>query len=258
MDLFGPLLTRSATGNKYILVITDSFSKYTELAAIPNKTAETVAKAFFESWICRHGVPVMIISDRGKEFLNSVMVDLCGYLGINHNATSSYHPQTNSQAETYNKTMIRYLSSMLDNSMTLDWEEQLPAMMMAYNCHVQRATHETPFFLTYLHSPRLPYFDLEKPHLLYGEDWSSLAFTRMKDAFKQVRSNLESAREVREKYFNKKTKERVFKVGDPVLVKFPNHPRGVNPKIWKKWKGCLLYTSPSPRDLSTSRMPSSA
>ena len=95
----------------------------------------------------------MIVSDRGKEFLNSIMVDLCGYLGINHNATSSYHPQTNSQAETYNKTMIRYLASLLDNTMTLDWEEQLPAMMMAYNCHVQRVTHETPFFLTYLHSP---------------------------------------------------------------------------------------------------------
>ena len=69
------------------------------MAAIPDKTAVTVAKAFFESWICRHGVPVMIISDRGKEFLDSAMVDLCGYLGINHNATSSYHPQTNSQAE---------------------------------------------------------------------------------------------------------------------------------------------------------------
>ena len=27
---------------------------------------------------------------------------------------------------------------------------------------------------------------------------------------------------------------------------------------WKKMEGCLLYTSPSPRDLSTSRMPSSA
>ena len=54
MDLFGPLLCRSATGNKYIMVITDSFSKYTELAAIPDKTAVTVAKAFFDSWICRH------------------------------------------------------------------------------------------------------------------------------------------------------------------------------------------------------------
>ena len=30
--------------------------------------------------------------------------------------------------------------------------------------------------------------------------------------------------------------------------------------LWRLWlaEGCLLYTSPSPRDLSTSRMPSSA
>ena len=28
--------------------------------------------------------------------------------------------------------------------------------------------------------------------------------------------------------------------------------------IFAMYKGCLLYTSPSPRDLSTSRMPSSA
>ena len=30
------------------------------------------------------------------------------------------------------------------------------------------------------------------------------------------------------------------------------------PVIKEGWKSCLLYTSPSPRDLSTSRMPSSA
>ena len=31
------------------------------------------------------------------------------------------------------------------------------------------------------------------------------------------------------------------------------------PPSWQHWCGtCLLYTSPSPRDLSTSRMPSSA
>ena len=131
---------------------------------------------------------------------------------------------------------------MLDNTMTLDWEEQLPAMMKAYNCHVQRATHETPFFLTYLHSPRLPYFDLEKPRLLYGEDWSSLAFTKMQTAFRQVKDNLESARDAREKYFNQKTKDRSFKVGDCVLVKFPNAPRGVNPKFYKKWKGVFRVT----------------
>ena len=29
-------------------------------------------------------------------------------------------------------------------------------------------------------------------------------------------------------------------------------------KILRQYENCLLYTSPSPRDLSTSRMPSSA
>ena len=38
-----------------------------------------------------------------------------------------------------------------------------------------------------------------------------------------------------------------------------DYPRKEGPKL--RWEGvsfCLLYTSPSPRDLSTSRMPSSA
>ena len=169
MDLFGPLKVRSANGKKYIMVMTDAFSKFTELAAICDKEADTVAKAFFERWICRYRVPAMIVSDRGKEFLNDTMKKLCEFMGMDHNPTSSYHPQSNAQAETYNKTMIRYLSCMLDNNTTLDWEEMLPAMMMSYNCHVHRATKESPFFLTYLHNPRLPYFNLDKPQPLYGQ-----------------------------------------------------------------------------------------
>ena len=41
---------------------------------------------------------------------------------------------------------------------------------------------------------------------------------------------------------------------DVVHVKWSNCPSG----DYNRAKGCLLYTSPSPRDLSTSRMPSSA
>ena len=40
----------------------------------------------------------------------------------------------------------------------------------------------------------------------------------------------------------------------------PKEPEkvSVSPEPEKKTEPCLLYTSPSPRDLSTSRMPSSA
>ena len=95
MNLFCPLLCRSVSRKKYILVITDAFSNYTELVAIPDKSASTVAQSFLECWIFRHGVPRSIVSDRGKEFLNTVMKDLCDYMGIDHRATSSYHPQSN-------------------------------------------------------------------------------------------------------------------------------------------------------------------
>ena len=38
-----------------------------------------------------------------------------------------------------------------------------------------------------------------------------------------------------------------------------HHDDDMDEIIYKEWiKACLLYTSPSPRDLSTSRMPSSA
>jgi hypothetical protein len=67
-DLFGPLKT-STNGKKYILVMTDAFSKYVELVAIPDKEAFTTATAFFNCWICRFGVPNELITDRGKELM---------------------------------------------------------------------------------------------------------------------------------------------------------------------------------------------
>ena len=64
MDLFGPL--RTDTGKKFVLCMTDAFSKYAEIVAIKNKEAETVAEAVFNHLICSHGTPVMLLSDQGK------------------------------------------------------------------------------------------------------------------------------------------------------------------------------------------------
>jgi hypothetical protein len=62
MDLFGPCKT-SDMGNKYILTITDALTKYSEIVAIPNKEAETVADAVFTKWVCRYGCPAIIHTD---------------------------------------------------------------------------------------------------------------------------------------------------------------------------------------------------
>ena len=89
----------------YILCITDAFKKYMELVAIYNKEENTVAEAIFEKWFCRHGIPMEIVTDGGKEFCAMVLEALMTYMGAMHLKTAPYHPQCNSQAEVANKTI---------------------------------------------------------------------------------------------------------------------------------------------------------
>jgi len=159
-DLFGPLKT-SEKGKKYILCITDAFTKYVELVAITNKEASTIADAIFQKWICRYGCPLQITTDNGKEFCAQLSEHLFQQLGSTHLKTSPYHPQCNSQVEIVNKTIAKYLASFVDES-TLDWELFLPPLMFCYNTSVHTSTKTSPHFLTYGYFPRLP--------LLFGED----------------------------------------------------------------------------------------
>jgi hypothetical protein len=76
INLYGPLKT-SAAGNHYVVVMTDAFTKYVELAAIPNKTEDQVAKVLFERWFCRFSTPTVMISDQGKEFCNELVNRHC-------------------------------------------------------------------------------------------------------------------------------------------------------------------------------------
>jgi IS30 family transposase len=128
-NLFGPLKTTSGD-KKFILCLTDAFTKYVELVTIPNKEAFTVATNILNRWICRFGLPLKIVTDQGKEFTNLMASQLFKALNIKHSMTSSYHPQCNSQAEVCNKTIAKYLAAFVDSS-TLDWEPYVPALMFA-------------------------------------------------------------------------------------------------------------------------------
>jgi hypothetical protein len=235
MDLLGPLKTTTA-GNKYIMVITDAFTKYAEVIAIENKEAKTIARVFFERWICRFSVPWAIVTDQGKEFCNKILEELCKLWGVDKTRTSPFHPQTNSSAESYNRTIIKYMRAILDNSKTLEWEEMIPSMMLAYNTHIHRSTKETPFFLTFAHDPRLPFFDIAKPKVMYHDNYATESFRQVQWAFQTVFENQEEARKIRETYYNKKTTERVFLPGERVLIYYPNVPKGINQKFYKRWR----------------------
>ena len=63
MDFVGPLV-ESTQGNLHMLVITDPFSKFAEVIATPNQTAEVTANALWFGYCGKHGVPAILHSDQ--------------------------------------------------------------------------------------------------------------------------------------------------------------------------------------------------
>ena len=63
----------SKTGKENVLVMTDTFSKFSVTVVTPNQKALTVAKALVEKWFHVYGIPSRIHSDQGKSFDNEVI-----------------------------------------------------------------------------------------------------------------------------------------------------------------------------------------
>ena len=141
-DILGPL-PKTSNGNRYILVIADYFTKWTEAFAIPDQTAETVAKCLVNEVISRYGVPAYIHSDQGRQFESHLYQEVCTLLDIKKTRTTPYHPQSDGMVERFNRTFERLLSAFVNAEHT-DWDERLPYVMMAYRSSVNETTGYTP------------------------------------------------------------------------------------------------------------------
>jgi transposase InsO family protein len=98
------------SNKKFILCITDAFTKYAVVTAIANKEAEMVADAIYKDWFIKFGIPAQIHTDRGKEFVNKLLAELFQLLNVQHTKTSPAHPQCNAQVEVFNKTVKKVLA----------------------------------------------------------------------------------------------------------------------------------------------------
>jgi hypothetical protein len=154
-----------------------------------------------------------MISDQGKEFCNELVNRLCALWDVDKRRTSPYYPQTNSSAKSYNRSMRKYITVMLDKNPTIDWEDLLPSMMLSYKGNVHRATGDSPFFLTFAHDPRLPYFNIEKPRMFYDSSYVSDMYEISRAAHKAAKENLEEQRDRQEGYYDEKTEYRTLRQG---------------------------------------------
>ena len=81
LDIVGPMPT-STSGNKYLLIIIDSASRFPLAIPLKDQSAETVCDALFDNLFCLFGAPLSICSDLGKNFTSAIMKVLCKRLGV--------------------------------------------------------------------------------------------------------------------------------------------------------------------------------
>ena len=139
-DIMGPLLP-SESGNKYILVVTDLFTKSVAAFPIHDTTSSTLATVLVDQFISRYGVPVVLHSDQGANLCSEVIKTICKLLGMDQTRTSAYHPQGNGQVERFNRTLEAMLAKNVKDNQR-DWDQWLQKVLFAY----RTSLHETTGF----------------------------------------------------------------------------------------------------------------
>ena len=226
-------LPESYHGNKYAVVFMDYFSKWAEVAAVPNQTAETIAHLLLELLVTRHGAPNYLLSDRGSKFLSDLILEVCHLIESKKINTSGYHAQTDGLVERFNRTLIGMLSKWVDKK-GRDWDQQLPYVLWAYRVNPHDSTGESPFFLLHGYDPRLPTeLALESPSTTYQVDMEGYItelVSGLSDAWALAKSRIGEAPSRQKQQYDRGARKCQFHVGQRVFVYKPSK---IQQKAWK-------------------------
>ena len=118
-------------------------------------TAANAATFIYENIISRFGCPMILVSDRGIHFLNSLIQEMTDRFQIDHRKTTPYHLQTNGQTERVNRTLVSILCKTIHDSKR-DWDVKLTTALWAYPTTLKVTTQTTPFSLVYGLEATLP------------------------------------------------------------------------------------------------------
>jgi len=242
IDFVGPL-PRTAKGNKYIIVAIDYLTKWPEAKALKEATAEKTAEFIYKEIICRHGCPKIISTDRGTHFNNQMIQELCKNFEIEHKLSSPYHPQTNGLVERFNRTLCETLAKVIEKEN--QWDNFIEEALFAYRTRKQSVTQNTPFFLTYGREAKLPIdriFEKEISNQVMNKVDSKhkrqYELINLPEKRREIKCQIENTqRKQKEKFDQRVKKEKVFKIGDKVLLKEAYKDNQKSGKLSQNWKG---------------------
>jgi cleavage and polyadenylation specificity factor subunit 1 len=250
IDTIGPL-PKSADGNKYILTIIDTFSRWVELVPIKDTGSETAAKAILQ-YIGRYGAPSSFLTDNGSQFVNKTVKDLLALVEIEHCTIHPYSHEENGIVERANKEVMRHLRDIIyDARVESDWSTYVPLVQRIMNSQVHSKTGLAPMELVWGKT-----LDLNRGILTQRHNSTENLSEWIK---KQIHSQTVAIQVASEKQYasdmyqiQKVNRERNFEINEPefpigsyVLIGYEEHePSKLHPRL----KGPMRVIAVTKRD----------
>ncbi|GJY24296.1 putative reverse transcriptase domain-containing protein [Tanacetum coccineum] len=183
-------LPRTPSGYDTIWVIVDRLTKSAHFLPMKKTNSmEKLTRLYLKEIVCRHGVPILIISDRDIHFTSNFWSSLQKALGTNLDMSTAYRPQTDGQSERTIQTLEDMLCACVIDFGS-SWDRDLPLVEFSYNNSYHASIKAAPC------------------EALYGSKYRS-----------PIKNRLLAARSHQKSYADKRLKPLEFEVGDMVLLK---------------------------------------
>ena len=239
MDILGPLpLTFS--GNRFLLVIVDCFSKWPEVIPLKNKRASSVARAFVEQVVSRHGVPLEVHTDQGRNFESKLFKEIVFLLGIKKTRTTPLHPQSDGQVERQYLTILNYLAKFISENQK-DWDRWISLFLLSYRSSKHEVTGFSPAEI-YLGRDLLLPLDLlrgrpprEEEEIL--EESSRNLKEKLYKIHALARQRIKDRAEAVKCRYDRRARNIQFEEGQKVWLYNPQRKLEKAPKLQSHWEG---------------------
>lgn len=240
-----------SNGHDAIIIIVDRFSKeILPIACSTELSSEDWAKILCDEVYAKHGMPQVVISDRGTVFVSKFMKDLYNLLQIKGNTSTAYHPQTDGQTKWVNQEIEKYLR-MFVNHLQNDWAEWLSLAAFAHNNRTHSSTGKSPFEINYGYHPSI--IPGTKSNAPFQTPSSDTFVSKMQEIHSTAQKSLEKAASQMKAQYDKSKRSAVeYKVGDKVWLDMTNlhlprpkkklDDKRIGPFEIKDKKGALAYT----------------
>ncbi|GJR65690.1 reverse transcriptase domain-containing protein [Tanacetum coccineum] len=220
IDFMGPF--PSSRGNKYILVAVDYLSKWVEAKALPTNDARVFSKVMLK-------------------------------YGVTHRLSTAYHPQTSGQVEVSNRGLKRILERTVGENRA-SWSDKLDDALWAFRTAYKTPIGCTPYKLVYGKACHLP---IELEHKAYwalkhtnfdlrtAGDHRKVQLNELNELRDHAYENSLIYKEKTKRIHDSKIKNRVFNVGDRVLL-FNSRLKIFSGKLKTRWSGPFTVTQVFP------------